>query len=213
MLPTKAHAYISRNRAQPGAGQSDFSVERYRHAAAFVPATSRAVLDAGCNIGCGAPALRAAAPHARLVGVDIVPERVIEARRQFDEVHEALITKLPLKDASVDALTALEVIEHLTDQDVHQFLMEARRVLTCGGRLILTTPNPRYVRLWLTRRSVLDDPAHVSQFAAGALSALLKGAGFRIRCIEGTGRVTRYLGRRVPMLWMYGSYLAVGERL
>ncbi|MGH7662454.1 MAG: class I SAM-dependent methyltransferase [Vulcanimicrobiaceae bacterium] len=52
-----------------------------------------------------------------------------------------------IADASFDLVSAMEVIEHLTDYAA--FLRECRRVLRPGGRLYLTTPNRVSVDLWL----------------------------------------------------------------
>lgn len=58
-------------------------------------------------------------------GLNVV---VVDAERQ-----------LPYEDNYCDAVTSLEVIEHLADTD--NFLKEIKRVLKKDGILILTTPN------------------------------------------------------------------------
>ena len=57
---------------------------------------------------------------------------------------------LPLRTASVDALIASEVYEHLFHPDA--FLEEARRIVRPGGRLVLTTPNTESLVLMFLRR-------------------------------------------------------------
>ena len=49
--------------------------------------------------------------------------------------------KLPLPDASLDAIYGSEVVEHIPRESVFYFLSEARRVLGTDGVLRLTTPD------------------------------------------------------------------------
>ena len=48
---------------------------------------------------------------------------------------------IPLENETVDTVTALALLEHLTSAEV--FVEEVFRVLKSGGRCILTTPAPR----------------------------------------------------------------------
>lgn len=202
---------IERNRRQGGAGLSDFSIDRYRHVARHFPEKPKVILDVGCNVGICAEPLRAVVPNARLVGLDCVPERVAHAKAVLDEAYEGFANELPFDDESFCAVIACEMIEHLTEDDALGFLSESTRVLRPGGRLLLTTPNPRYLYLRLRGRSVLDDSAHLTEFESTRLSKLVASAGLTVLRIEGTGRVSRYLGPHFPMLSVYGSYLLVAE--
>lgn len=51
---------------------------------------------------------------------------------------------LPVADASVDVVTALEIVEHLENQ--YQFLREIARVLRPGGHAVLSTPNEHNIQ-------------------------------------------------------------------
>jgi SAM-dependent methyltransferase len=119
---------------------------RYAFARRFV--AGRRVLDAACGEGYGAALL---APVAKCVtGVDIEPRVVADAadryRQHGNVVFEAAsVTKLPLADASVDAIVSFETIEHLPAADQPQMIAEFARVLAPGGILILSSPNrPQY---------------------------------------------------------------------
>lgn len=202
--------YLDANRAQPGAGVSDFSVERYQHACSFLESDYRLVVDVGCNTGVGAAVMRKCCQRARLEGIEIVPERAEEARKHFDRVHECLASDMPFSSGAVDAIVSLEVIEHLTRDDALKFLCESKRVLRDKGRIILSTPNSDYVKLKILRRSVLDDPSHLTQFSPKSLADLLCECGFQVHRVEGTGRVSRYLGRKRYGLALFGSFMVVG---
>ncbi len=78
---------------------------------------------------------------------------------------------LPVRDNSVDVVTAVSLIEHLYAP--RMMLAEALRVLKPGGAIILVTPNWRYSYL-----DFFDDPTHVHPFTAPSLAFTLKSAGF-----------------------------------
>lgn len=204
--------YRAYNRAQPDSGVSPFTVQRYLHASRHLPAQCDVILDVGCNTGIGGRVLRQAGSRARLLGLDCVPERLVEATDFYDEVFEGLATEIPLPDQSAHCVIACELIEHLSMTHAEAFVREAARVLHPKGRLLLTTPNPNYLRLWLTGRSVLDDPAHLSAFSLKQLCRLLNRSGFRLVRSEGTGRVSNVIGTRIPLMCLYGSFLVVAER-
>ncbi len=202
---------VERNRKQGGAGLSDFSLDRYRHVGRHIPKDARSILDVGCNVGICAEPLRRIVPDAKLIGLDCVPERVAVAKTVLDDARVGFANELPFEDRTFCAVIGCEMIEHLTEEDARAFLLESARVLRPGGRLILTTPNPRYIYLRMSGRSVLDDRAHLTEFDSMRLAGLVKDAGLRVLCIEGTGRVSRYLGHHFPFQSAYGSYLIVAE--
>lgn len=217
-LVTRRHSadldeYLERNRRQPGSGNGSFAADRYHQAVSHMPISTCAVLDMGCNTGIGGQVMRKLlSPECRLVGLDCVPERLAEAGEHYNSTVEALASSVPLPDASICAIVAGELIEHLAEVDVAAFIKEAARLLRPGGRLILTTPNPHYIRLLLTGRSVLDDPAHLTQFTSASLRCLVGKLGLSHVLTEGTGRVSRILGTRWPLMFVYGSYMLVAER-
>ena len=160
-------------RVIPGQVDADLWNEhlaRYAFAAPF--AAGRRVVDAGCGAGYGAAAL---APAARTVlGVDASADAIRYAREHYFAPNlgflPASCAALPLPDASVDLVVALEVIEHLAEWQ--RFLDEARRVLTPAGRLIVSTPNKEYYAE--SRRLTGPNPYHVHEFEFEEFSAQLR---------------------------------------
>jgi SAM-dependent methyltransferase len=137
---------------------------RYLLAARLAP--GRDVLDAGCGSGYGT-ALLARAGARRVLGVDIAPEAVTEARAVAPPnagVVTGDLTALDVPDASFDLVVCFEVLEHLEAQDA--LLDELRRVVRPDGLVLVSSPN-RDVYL-------PGNPHHVRELVPGELAALLE---------------------------------------
>lgn len=94
------------------------------------------VLDVGCGTGGTVKALRGL---ARFTGLDMSPTAArFAARRTGEAVLCGMATDLPLQDASMDAVLALDVFEHVPDDG--RAVAEVRRVLRPGGALVATVP-------------------------------------------------------------------------
>ena len=105
-----------------------------------------------------------------------------------------------------------EFIEHVPPAQIDQTLTEFFRVLRLKGRLLLTTPNPNYLKNKFKKLSVLQEPSHLSQHYPDALAFRMRLVGFSNIRIYGSGRVSLYLGQRFPLLSVYGSYLIRGDK-
>ena len=166
------------------------------------------VLDIGCNTGRGGQVLKSLNDGLMIYGLDAVKDRLerLPAGIYQYGIH-GLSTEIPVKDESYDVVVAGEFIEHIYHRDVEKTLEEIFRVLKIGGRLLLTTPNPNDLKSRLRGQSVLGG-AHVSQHFPDALKCRLKMIGFANVHTYGSGKVSRYLGSRFPILSIYGSYLS-----
>ena len=103
-------------------------------------------------------------------------------------------TRIPLADASVDFVFALEIVEHLVSPS-HLFA-EAYRILAPGGHLLITTPNvtritnvlkllagsSNFDRLIPLDYDNPDDEwrPHFREYAMEEIGDLLRRAGFRV---------------------------------
>jgi len=109
-------------------------------------APRKILLDVGC--GAGGPALRIAAiAGCSVVGVDVHQQAVatavsLAAQRGFAEraiFHVANAGEpLPFTDASFDAVTCIDAVNHLPDRP--RVIADWARVLKPGGRLLFTDP-------------------------------------------------------------------------
>lgn len=64
-------------------------------------------------------------------------------------IDHGVAERLPHPDATFDTVLNLDTYEHIEPAFRHAALLEARRVLKPGGRLILATPSRARLRFWL----------------------------------------------------------------
>ncbi len=62
------------------------------------------------------------------------------------ELVQASITDLPVRDASADSVTVLEVLEHLPRKIIEKGMAEMDRILRPGGSLIISVPLHENIR-------------------------------------------------------------------
>ncbi|NEQ27414.1 MAG: class I SAM-dependent methyltransferase, partial [Microcoleus sp. SIO2G3] len=146
-----------------------------------------------------------------LLGLDCVQERLDALPTCYSQKVHGLSTDIPLEDLSVDVVVAGEFLEHLYPADVDKTLCELQRVLKIGGRLLLTTPNPHYIKNKLSRKSIYG-VSHLTQHFPKALKFRLQMHGFSGIQIYGSGKVSRHLGWHFPLIAVYGSYLALANK-
>ena len=206
------HKYAAQNLEQEISESDPFTVERYAQFHRFMPKGARKVLDVGANTGRGGQKLAELDPNYELTALDCVQSRLDALPKCYANVICGLSNSLSAEDRSFDAIVAGEFLEHLYPSDVDPTLCEFQRVLKIGGRLLMTTPNPEYVRLNLTGGTVYG-PGHLTQHRAGLLKARLALHGFSRVKVYGSGKMSRYLGYYTPIPMLYGSYLVTGDKI
>jgi methionine biosynthesis protein MetW len=163
------------------------SADRLLAGADLVP-PSRTLLDVGCGDGALSPLVRGKV--AEVHGIEWAEHAIEEARALGVRVRKCDLNRdsLSYPDESFDAVTCLDVIEHVLDP--RRLLREIHRVLRPAGALILITPNIRYVHfvsqlLFKGRfpRTSSDpegyDGGHIHYFTYGDCEALLAEANFK----------------------------------
>ncbi|MFE7190978.1 class I SAM-dependent methyltransferase [Kitasatospora sp. NPDC057541] len=152
-----------------------------RYAAAVAELTlhpGESVLDAGCGTGRALPSLRAAVgPAGRVLGADVTPEMLHEAAARHPGTAGLLLAdcaRLPLPDATLDAVFAAGLISHLPDPA--RALGELARVSRPGARLALFHPVGRAALAARHGRAVTPDDLR----AEPNLRPLLTAAGWRL---------------------------------
>ena len=128
-------------------------------------------LDVGC--GTGAVLEELTALGFRAEGLDMSPVAQGFCEKKGLSVRLGDATALPFPDASFDVVTALDVIEHV-DQD-EKAIEEIYRVLKPGGTAIITVPAHAY--LWSYHDVALH---HKRRYSKSDFLQLVSRAGFSV---------------------------------
>lgn len=162
------------------------------------PAPGEWVMDLGSGRGELCAAMVQAG--ARVAGVDFSRAALAMARetaRRLGTPYALLCARaeaLPLRDASLDAALATDIVEHLPDPDVRAAVREVRRALKPGGRFVVhTAPTRAFLAFgqhvkrllqrlkgetmapFLTYESELAEAGHSNIYSAASLRAALAG--------------------------------------
>lgn len=151
------------------------------------PSSAPLILDVGAGTGTQALAIAAAAPHARVVGLE--PGNAVHAARAKPNPHgvewvRGEAQRLPFPDDAVDRIVISLALHHMTPAVRRAALAEFRRVLRPDGRLHVVEvgrPTDPLMRLMTAIARRLDDPVGMRDPYAGRVPALLHAAGFRVR--------------------------------
>jgi len=117
-----------------------YGYNRWGFAWEYVPEGATAHLDFGCHDGAFLNTLKDK-KIGRLVGMDISEEAVKKGKERFPKLEIIKIgeaSNLPFEDGTFNLVTVLDVLEHVYKQA--ELLVELNRVLSDGGRLIITVP-------------------------------------------------------------------------
>jgi SAM-dependent methyltransferase len=138
----------------------------------------------------------------RVHTADLLEERVAEAIAQgFPATRLDLNDGLVFPDGAFDLVVMLEVIEHVVCAE--RALGEIWRVLSPGGRLLLSTPNHAFYKSRLRAlkgRPLGMEGVHYRFFVKVQLESLLAAAGFRIVGRNSSGHLPLLDGRWVRRL-------------
>ena len=201
------------NRAQTASEVDRFSEGRYRQFARHMGSgfTGRA-LDVGCNTGRGGQAFRTAASNVTLDGVELLADRIERIPAGvYRKVYRGLLGDMPADAGPYDVLLMGELIEHVPFAALDELIEQSTRLLACGGRLLLTTPNPHYALLGPRCGGTVLGGAHVSVHCPAALKQYLEWKGLQVESIAGSGRKSGLLGEKLPMA-LYSQYLLVARK-
>ncbi|MBL8765834.1 MAG: class I SAM-dependent methyltransferase [Planctomycetes bacterium] len=134
--------------------------------------TVRRVLDLGPGFGVNAPVLT---PRGRWIPLDVATPSLNGCRASGPALPVcADATRPPFRSGSLDLICALDVLEHLDDDEAA--LRAWRDAIAPDGTLLLSVP--AFQVLW-GRQDVLSE--HRRRYRAPQLRARLEAAGFTVR--------------------------------
>ncbi len=208
--PAFAEAEASLRRVQPGSPGAkaylDNHITRLARTVELIPpaCSSRRALELGCYMQI-TPLLASLRGYSEIRGAHFGP--LGQTERKITEVSgvpfECLVDSFdverdpfPYPDSHFELVLACELIEHMIFDPMH-LLLECRRVLEEGGRLLLTTPNvASLTSVWRAlhgygnpqifyqySRPVPGRPLeiqHVREYTAYEVRDALRAAGFEI---------------------------------
>ncbi len=125
---------------------------------------NKTVLDLGC--GRGENVVPLAERGANVIGIDISPHLIENARRRIEETGIRVVLKVGsaydtgLPDESVDIIFCKALIHHL---DIPSVRREMRRILRKSGQIIMLEPI-RFSKTYNWFRSLLPDSGNISEF-------------------------------------------------
>jgi SAM-dependent methyltransferase len=106
----------------------------------FVTAKAPVILDVGSSSGYVLTEIRRAFPHAALIGSDYLLQPLLTLAEKMPDlpILQFDLRRCPLPDACIDAVTALNVLEHI-DRD-EEALAQIYRILRPGGVAHIEVP-------------------------------------------------------------------------
>jgi SAM-dependent methyltransferase len=137
-----------------------------------VVANAPVILEVGSSSGFLLPLLREAFPGAFVIGSDAFPEtlRALAARADGFPLLQFDLARCPLPDSCVDAVVALNVLEHIADDG--KALAQIARVLRPGGVAYIEVPAG--ARLYDIYDELLR---HYRRYSAAGVAELSRRAG------------------------------------
>lgn len=169
------------------------------------------LLDVGSGDGRLIAEICARLPETRAIGVD-TSERAValaQAMSPRGEFHAGDVTEPGFLNSRFDAITMIEVLEHIPVHQLPTLRSTLRRHLNPGGRLIVTVPT----------KNIGPHPKHYQHFHLDSLVAVL-GPDFTLESASYLNRrsslcklfdrllTNRYFAVREPRLlgWLFGIY-------
>ncbi|MGE5553676.1 MAG: class I SAM-dependent methyltransferase [Betaproteobacteria bacterium] len=160
----------------------------------YLPLTAVKVLDVGC--GSGTELARLAewgALHQNLYGIDLIPERIEAANRNYLDLNFQCINAecLPWPDGTFDLVMLFTVFSSMLDDSMaFNVAREVTRVLKSGGAVV-----------WYDMRYRNPYNRNVHGITRRRLHQLFPSFRFELRSITLLPPLARRLGKLIPLLY------------
>lgn len=171
----------------------DFDKKRIIETASFIPHDVEQLLDVGCGNGLFCNYLVNERSNIKITGLDRS-----ETALKYLKTQKILgdITHIPFEDKTVQCITCLEVLEHLTIEDYAQALNELARV--SSSYIILSVPFNENLEKNLTQcpkcKTIFNLDLHLRSFTKNDLKELFLKQGFECISLKTFGLRKKLLG-------------------
>lgn len=161
------------------------------------------IVDLGCGYGSFVYFMRNFG-YVNASGVD-ESSSMIDASRRFniEKIERANVFSYlkSLSDSSVHVLTAIDLIEHFTKDELCDFAEDANRVLKSGGVLITHQPNAEGV---FGGAILYGDFTHENSFTRNSITQIFLASGFAsVKNYEDTPTSHSVLGAARMLIWRF----------
>jgi SAM-dependent methyltransferase len=142
------------------------------------------------DVGCGSGRLSHTLTLQRYLGTDVVPDLLAYARSicpnpawRFALVNDVSIPEI---DSAADMVCLFSVFTHLLHEDSYRYLLEARRVLKPGGKVVFSFLEFRVHCTWTVFSAMVDARSrrrgepHNQFISRDAIECWASHAGFHI---------------------------------
>ncbi len=138
-------------------------------------AAGKRILEVGCGDGYGSFYLAKIARE--VIGIDYEDSVILQARDKYKKPNLSFMymdaIKLQFEDGAFDIACSFQVIEHIPEDKLSEYLLEIKRVLKASGKFYLSTLNLEHsVKSPLTYKK---NPAHCKEFTLPEFKGLLSG--------------------------------------
>lgn len=176
---------------EPWGISEDPSVEEIKERT-FAPIITASGVQAGdtlLDIGCATGVLVGQAIKAgvRGYGIDVNEHAIKEARSEYPagSFAEAVLADVPFPDVTFDAVTMVDVIEHVRNPEVE--LRHVAERLRPGGHVVVSTPRVDSVLRRLLRGAWPQyREEHLTYFSRRGLEAVMQRAGLTVLSVRAT---------------------------
>ena len=191
---------------------------KFRSVAAGLPRSGKH-LDIGCGPG---TFIGNYLDNIEALGIDLSASQIEYANRHYSTGAHRFSTQsvdsLLESGDRFDAITMIELVEHLAPGDAIQLFKQTRRLLSPNGILIVTTPNYRSAWPLIERAVNLVSPVsyeqqHINKYSRTRLIHHLSEAGYRhvsVRTIVGFAPFAAVLGTK-PARWLNAIEAGAGH--
>lgn len=157
-------------------GDAENLRERYQDLARQFEGCEGRVVDIGCGRGEFLELLIDLGVNAAGIEIDSELVRSCVERGLPVEYGDGISWLRMTPDSSLGGLSLVQVVEHLSAQELVDLVALAARKLRAGGRIVVETVNPQ--SLYVFAHSFFLDPTHVAPVHPAYLHFLFREAGF-----------------------------------